>query len=105
MISHSQRSTLGVIPSAARSECDGTLRNLLSQAPVLSVVLSVEGLGVKGDVSFAGGFFLRVFLHPCFPASAGGCVATGESQCWDISVKDRHFFIVVLGKKTDDRIS
>ena len=38
----------------------------------------VQGFGLEGDVGFTGGFFLRVFLHPGFPAFAGGCVASGE---------------------------
>src|SRR5258708_35745702 len=65
----------------------------------------VQWLGLQANILFPGGFFLRVFFHPRFPASAGGRVAAGKGQRGDIGVTDGHFFVGVLGEEADHGIS
>ncbi len=61
----------------------------------------VQGLGLEGDVGFAGGFLCGVFFHPGFPALARGGVASGEGEGGDVGVGDGDFFVGSLWEEAN----
>ena len=65
---------------------------------------SVQRFRLQRNILFAGGFFLRVFLHPCLPAFPGGGVATGERQSGNVGVADGDFFVRIPGVEPDGGI-
>ena len=59
---------------------------------------------VQTQIRFAGSFLRRIFLHPRFPAFAGGSVASGKSKGRNFSVGNRKLFVRILRIKPNYRI-
>ncbi len=65
---------------------------------------SLQRFGMQAQVLVPASLFLRVLLHPGFPAPARGRVASSESQGTDIGVGNRYLFIRIPGIEPDHGI-